>query len=220
MTMTSAKFFGYWTPLTKIWTELWYLIHATSLNVVQFWFHELFHEDFHDIFTSTELSTRALPVGTGATIGVAGYVLNGGLSGYFGRRLGLLGQRVARLTLDAAGAVRHFSPESDGGELFRSVLGTGAALGVVTSLTFRTAPGDAVRTGGQFVVPFGDEGPSTEDVQEISLIDPIPPMSAFGFDIHATILKGWSICSWIKSVWLMIGFGNHGLYCVFFGLRR
>ena len=30
---------------------------------------------------------RSLPVGTGATIGVAGYVLNGGLSGYFGRRL-------------------------------------------------------------------------------------------------------------------------------------
>ena len=24
----------------------------------------------------------------------------------------------------------------------------------------------------------------------------------------------------VKSVWLMIGFGNHRLYCVFFGLRR
>ena len=100
---------------------------------------------------------RSLPVGTGATIGVAGYVLNGGLSGYFGRRLGLLGQRVTRLTLvDANGAIRNLSPDSDG-ELFRSVLGAGAALGVVTSLTFRTAPGDVVRTGGQFVVPCGEE---------------------------------------------------------------
>ena len=59
--------------------------------------------------------------------------------------------------------IRDLTPESDG-ELFRSVLGAGAALGVVTSLTFRTAPGDAVRTGGQIVVPCGDEGPYRNDV--------------------------------------------------------
>tara|TARA_B110001450_G_C17448412_1_gene410973 strand:- start:67 stop:672 length:606 start_codon:yes stop_codon:yes gene_type:complete len=34
----------------------------------------------------------ALPVGTGDTVGVCGYVLNSGISGYFGKRLGMLGQ--------------------------------------------------------------------------------------------------------------------------------
>jgi len=29
----------------------------------------------------------ALPIGTGATVGVLGYVLNGGISGYFSRRI-------------------------------------------------------------------------------------------------------------------------------------
>ena len=56
-----------------------------------------------------------------------------------------------------------------------SVLGAGAALGVVTSLTFRTAPGDAVRTGGQFVVPCGDEGPSINDVLiNVQTVDHLP----------------------------------------------
>ncbi len=35
----------------------------------------------------------ALPVGTGPGVGVVGYIVNGGLNGYFSRRLGLLGQR-------------------------------------------------------------------------------------------------------------------------------
>ena len=34
----------------------------------------------------------ALPIGTGDTVGVCGYVLNSGISGYFGKRLGMLGQ--------------------------------------------------------------------------------------------------------------------------------
>ena len=33
-------------------------------------------------------------------------------------------------------------------------------------------------------------------------------------------VSGQPILFSIRSVWLMIGFGNHGLYCVFFGLRR
>ena len=32
-------------------------------------------------------------------MGVCGYTLNGGLSGYFGKRLGMLGQRVVSLEI-------------------------------------------------------------------------------------------------------------------------
>jgi hypothetical protein len=96
----------------------------------------------------------ALPVGTGPDVGVFGYVLNGGLSGYFSKRLGLLGQRVVELEcVTANGDILQISPESD---LFTSFLGAGSALAVVTSITFEMERESIFQGGGQMVVPCGD----------------------------------------------------------------
>ena len=106
----------------------------------------------------------ALPIGTGPTVGVSGYVLNGGISGYFGRRLGMLGQRVTKLEIVLAdGTVKTLVPRQstslrDGGEteddeddLFRACLGAGSAMGVVTSLTLKMEEESIFRTGGSIV---------------------------------------------------------------------
>ncbi len=97
----------------------------------------------------------ALPIGTGDTVGVCGYALNGGLSGYFGKRLGMLGQRVVNLEIVLAdGTVKNLTPNSsdENGDLFRACLGAGSAMGVVTSLTFNMAEGTSFSTGGSIVV--------------------------------------------------------------------
>lgn len=104
----------------------------------------------------------ALPIGTGPTVGVSGYVLNGGISGYFGRRLGMLGQCVTKLEIVLAdGTVKALVPRQstsrgDGGEtedddLFRACLGAGSAMGVVTSLTLKMEEESIFRTGGSIV---------------------------------------------------------------------
>jgi hypothetical protein len=100
----------------------------------------------------------ALPIGTGDTVGVAGYLVNGGISGYFGRRLGMLGQRIAELTfVTADGTIRTIGPSSSGQDetLFNAVLGAGSALGIVTSITLRMESDSAFFTGGQLIVPCG-----------------------------------------------------------------
>ena len=95
----------------------------------------------------------ALPLGTGDTVGVAGYVTNGGISGYFQKRLGMLGQRVQEMTVVLAdGTVRELSSQGGDQELFRAMLGAGSALGVVTSLTLQMESGSIFRTGGNLVV--------------------------------------------------------------------
>ena len=102
----------------------------------------------------------ALPIGTGPTVGVAGYVLNGGISGYFGRRLGMLGQRVTELEIVMAnGDIRTLSStsprlvggEKDDGDLLRACLGGGSAMGVATSLTLMMEDESSFRTGGSLV---------------------------------------------------------------------
>lgn len=97
----------------------------------------------------------ALPIGTGETIGAFGYVLNGGISGYFGKRLGMLGQRVVKMQIVLAdGTVKNLTSNSSGedGDLFRACLGAGSAMGVVTSMTFKMAVESSFRTGGSIVV--------------------------------------------------------------------
>ena len=116
----------------------------------------------------------ALPLGTGDTVGVAGYVTNGGISGYFQKRLGMLGQSVKEMTVVLAdGTVRKLTksrdnPTVDGDavkakegelsskeedqELFRAMLGAGSALGVVTSLTLQMETDSIFQTGGNLVV--------------------------------------------------------------------
>ena len=94
----------------------------------------------------------ALPVGTGPGVGVVGYIVNGGLSGYFSRRLGLLGQRAVKLTMvTAAGDIRVLTPED---ELFTAMLGAGSALGIVVDVTVRAAPESVVQSAEQRIFSF------------------------------------------------------------------
>ncbi len=94
----------------------------------------------------------ALPVGTGPGVGVVGYIVNGGLSGYFSRRLGLLGQRAVKLTMvTAEGDIRVLTPED---ELFTAMLGAGSALGIVVDVTVRAAPESVVQSAEQRIFSF------------------------------------------------------------------
>ncbi len=94
----------------------------------------------------------ALPVGTGPDVGVVGYVLNGGISGYFSRRLGLLGQRVVQMTVvTATGELRVVTPQD---ELFAAMLGAGSALAIVVDMTIRVAPESIIQGAEQRVFGF------------------------------------------------------------------
>ena len=102
----------------------------------------------------------ALPVGTGSGVGVVGYVVNGGLSGYFSRRLGLLGQRAVGMTVVTAdGTVRKLTPDD---ELFTSMLGAGSALGVVVDITFTVADASVVKGAEQLVFGFQTRAQAVE----------------------------------------------------------
>ncbi|KAL3925329.1 MAG: hypothetical protein SGILL_000486 [Bacillariaceae sp.] len=89
---------------------------------------------------------------------LSAYVLNGGLSGYFGRRLGMLGHCMTALTLVTAdGSIKELKASAKADQkLFQAILGAGPALGVVTSLTFQMENSACIRTGGQLVVPCED----------------------------------------------------------------
>ena len=107
---------------------------------------------FRELVEALKVQQGALPVGTGPGVGVVGYLVNGGLSSYFSRRLGLLGQRVVKLTLvTPAGDLRIITPED---ELFVAMLGAGSALGIVVDVTFRVEPASAVQGAEQRVVAF------------------------------------------------------------------
>ena len=107
---------------------------------------------FRELVEAVKERQGALPVGTGPGVGVVGYIVNGGLSGYFSRRLGLLGQRVTKLTMvTAAGEIRVLTPED---ELFTAMLGAGSALGIVVDLTLEMEPESVVRGAEQRVVSF------------------------------------------------------------------
>ena len=107
---------------------------------------------FRELVEAVKERKGALPVGTGPGVGVVGYVVNGGLSGYFSRRLGLLGQRVTKLTVvTAAGEIRVLTPDD---ELFTAMLGAGSALGIVVDLTLDMEDESVVRGAEQRVVAF------------------------------------------------------------------
>jgi hypothetical protein len=68
----------------------------------------------------------------------------------------MLGQRVIELTLVTAdGAIQTLGPND--GELFHVILGAGAALGIVTSITLKMETGSSFSTGGQVIVPCGNK---------------------------------------------------------------
>lgn len=107
---------------------------------------------FRELVEAVHAKHGALPVGTGPGVGAVGYIVNGGLSGYFSRRLGLLGQRATRMTVVlATGEIRVLTP---GDPLFTAMLGAGSALAVAVDVTLRVAPGSAVRGGEQRVMAF------------------------------------------------------------------
>ena len=107
---------------------------------------------FRELVEAVKGRQGALPVGTGPGVGVVGYIVNGGLSGYFSRRLGLLGQRVVRLTMvSAAGDLRVLTPED---ELFTAMLGAGSALGIVVDVTIRMEHESILQSAEQRVVSF------------------------------------------------------------------
>ena len=69
---------------------------------------------FRELVQAVKDHQGALPVGTGPGVGVVGFLVNGGLSGYFSRRLGLLGQRVVKLTVvTPAGDIRVLTPDDE-----------------------------------------------------------------------------------------------------------
>ena len=107
---------------------------------------------FRELVEAVHQQDGALPVGTGPGVGVIGYTLNGGLSGYFSRRLGLLGQRAVRMTVVMAdGTLRTLKPED---ELFTLMLGAGSALAIVVDMTFRLADARAIQGAEQLVLGF------------------------------------------------------------------
>ncbi|MEY4119478.1 MAG: hypothetical protein RLZZ116_2806 [Planctomycetota bacterium] len=107
---------------------------------------------FRELVEAVKAKHGALPVGTGPGVGAVGYIVNGGLSGYFSRRLGLLGQRATRMTVVmATGEVRVLTL---GDPLFTAMLGAGSALAVVVDVTLRVAPETVVRGGEQRVMAF------------------------------------------------------------------
>lgn len=107
---------------------------------------------FRELVEAVKEHHGALPVGTGPGVGVVGYILNGGLSGYFSRRLGLLGQRVVNATIvTASGEVRTLTSED---ELLTAMMGAGSALGIVADVTIRVAPEQTIRSTHQRVFGF------------------------------------------------------------------
>ena len=107
---------------------------------------------FRELVEAVKSRQGSLPVGTGPGVGVVGYIVNGGLSGYFSRRLGLLGQRVVSLTMvSAAGEIRVLTPED---ELFTAMLGAGSALGIVVDVTIRVEHENILQSAEQRVVSF------------------------------------------------------------------
>lgn len=111
---------------------------------------------FRELVEAVREQDGALPVGTGPGVGVVGYTVNGGLSGYFSRRLGLLGQRAVRMTVVMAdGTLRTLTPKD---ELFTLMLGAGSALAIVVDITFRLADARAIQGAEQLVLGFEGRG--------------------------------------------------------------
>lgn len=107
---------------------------------------------FRELVEAVKDHHGALPVGTGPGVGVVGYLVNGGLSGYFSRRLGLLGQRVVALTLvTPAGDIRVLTA---GDELLTAMLGAGSALGIVVDVTICMDHESVVQGAEQRVFAF------------------------------------------------------------------
>ncbi len=115
---------------------------------------------FRELVEALKVHHGALPVGTGPGVGVVGFLVNGGLSGYFSRRLGLLGQRVEGMTIvTAAGDIRVLTRAD---ELLTAMLGAGSALAIVVDVTIRMANEKVVQLAEQRVMAFESRAQAVE----------------------------------------------------------
>ncbi|KOX03253.1 oxidoreductase [Micromonospora sp. NRRL B-16802] len=91
----------------------------------------------------------AAPHGSSPTVGVVGYLLRGGVS-FYGRQVGLAGNRVRAVELVTAdGEYRRVDADNDP-ELFHALRGGGGGFGVVTAVEVALHPVAAVVTGAAF----------------------------------------------------------------------
>ncbi len=115
---------------------------------------------FRELVEALKEHGGALPVGTGPGVGVVGYLVNGGLSGYFSRRLGLLGQLVVKLTVvTPAGEIRVLTQDDP---LFVAMLGAGSALAIVVDVTVRVQDASVVLGTEQRVIVFETRAQAVE----------------------------------------------------------
>ncbi|MGW0055811.1 FAD-binding oxidoreductase [Nocardia nova] len=85
--------------------------------------------------------------GSSTSVGVVGYTLGGGL-GPIARTYGFAADHVTAMEVVTADAtLRRVTPEAEP-DLFRALLGGGAAFGIVTQMTFRLFPIRSLYAGG------------------------------------------------------------------------
>ena len=114
-----------------------------------------------DVDRATQQHGLATPLGFISEVGVAGLTLGGGL-GYLTRRFGWTVDNLLEVEIVTAdGSVRRASRDEHP-DLFWGVRGAGAALGVVTSFTFRTHEVGPTIYGGLIAWPF-DRAPEILD---------------------------------------------------------
>jgi FAD/FMN-containing dehydrogenase len=102
---------------------------------------------------ATQQHGLATPLGFISEVGAAGLTLGGGL-GYLTRRFGWTVDNLLEVEIVTAdGRVRRASRDEHA-DLFWGVRGAGAALGVVTSLTYRLHPVGPTIYGGLIAWPF------------------------------------------------------------------
>jgi FAD/FMN-containing dehydrogenase len=93
-----------------------------------------------DLYTALARHERTIPAGCGATVGIGGQALGGGL-GLLGRSWGLTSDQVVAATVVLADGRVVECDEQRHEDLFWALRGAGArGLGVVTRLTLRTVP--------------------------------------------------------------------------------
>ena len=93
-----------------------------------------------DVYAALSASQRTIPAGCGATVGIAGLTLGGGI-GILGRRYGLTADRLLGAQVVLADERVVDCDDAHDADLFWALRGAGGGrFGVVTSLRFATVP--------------------------------------------------------------------------------
>lgn len=127
----------------------------------------------------------AAPAGTAADVGVAGYMLGGGLS-WMARKYGLACDLLTAVEIvDGSGVLRRVDTETDP-DLFWAIRGGGGNFGIVTALEFSLLPIESLVAGALFF-PFERAGEVLsrwrawtemvpEDVTSLGRVLHVPPL--------------------------------------------